>query len=186
MGRMECLILPRSLDHGRYRPRAPGFPVRRGRRSPSAQARLHALEDILLIATLAVIGGADRGTEVELFGHPKQVWLETFLALPHGIPSHDTFGRVLARLDPEQREVCFTRWVQSLAASLRDPVVSVGGKAARRSHDAVRGLGLTRVGKAPIRIFVPKRSYPVGGSTHCIPSGGSGPGRGCSQTRAQA
>ena len=103
------------------------------------QARLHALEDILLIATLAVICGADSWTEVELFGRQKQVWLETFLALPHGIPSHDTFGRVFARLDPEQLEVCFTRWVQSLAASLRDQVVSVDGKAARRSHDAVRG-----------------------------------------------
>ena len=104
------------------------------------QARLHALEDILLMATLAVICGADSWTEVELFGRQKQAWLETFLALPHGIPSHDTFGRVFARLDPQQLESCFTRWVQSLAASLRAQVVSVDGQAARRSHDAGRGV----------------------------------------------
>ncbi len=84
------------------------------------QARRNTLEDILLIATLAVICGADRGTEVELFGRQKQAWLETFLALPHGIPSHDTFGRVFARLDPQQLEICFTRWVRSLAVALQD------------------------------------------------------------------
>ncbi len=104
------------------------------------QARRHALEDILLIATLAVICGADRGTEVELFGRQKQAWLATFLTLPHGIPSHDTFGRVFARLDPAQLEVCFTRWVRSLAESLQDQVVAVDGKVARRSRDAVRGV----------------------------------------------
>ena len=92
------------------------------------------------MATLAVICGADSWTEVELFGRQKQAWLETFLALPHGIPSHDTFGRVFARLDPQQLESCFTRWVQSLAAALRAQVVSVDGQAARRSHDAGRGV----------------------------------------------
>ena len=83
------------------------------------QARRHDLEDILLMATLAVICGADSWTEVELFGRQKQAWLETFLDLPHGIPSHDTFGRVFARLDPAQLEDCFTRWVRSLAEALQ-------------------------------------------------------------------
>ncbi len=64
------------------------------------QARRHSLEAILLIATLAVICGADNWTEVEFFGHQKQAWLETFLELPHGMPSHDTFGRVFSLLDP--------------------------------------------------------------------------------------
>ena len=82
------------------------------------QARRHALEDILLITTLAVICGADSWTEVELFGCQKQAWLTTFLALPHGIPSHDTFGRVFVRLDSAQLEVCFTRWVRSLVVAL--------------------------------------------------------------------
>ncbi len=103
------------------------------------QARRHSLEAILLIATLAVICGADNGTEVEFFGHQKP-WLETFLELPHGIPSHDTFGRVFGLLDPAPREACFAAWVQSLAATLQDGVVAVDGKAARGSHDQARGV----------------------------------------------
>ena len=67
-------------------------------------------------------------TEIELFGRQKQAWLATFLDLPHGIPSDDTFGRVFARLDSAQPEVCFTRWVRSLSAALRDQVVLVDGK----------------------------------------------------------
>ena len=103
------------------------------------QARRHSLEAILLMAPLAVICGADSGTEVEFFGLQKRTWLETFLALPHGIPSHDTFGRVFGLLDPAQLEACFAAWVQSLATTLRDGVVASDGKAVRRSHDAFRG-----------------------------------------------
>ena len=62
--------------------------------------RYRALETTLLMATLTVICGADSWTQVELFGCQKRVWLETFLDLPHGIPSHDTFGYVFARLEP--------------------------------------------------------------------------------------
>ena len=104
------------------------------------QARRHSLEAILLIATLAVICGADNWTEVEFFGHQKQAWLETFLDLPHGVPSHDTFGRVFSLLDPAQLEACFAAWVQSLAATLQDGVVAVDGKTARSSHDQARGV----------------------------------------------
>ena len=104
------------------------------------QARRHSLEAILLIATLAVICGADNWTEVEFFGHQKQAWLKTFLELPHGIPSHDTFGRVFGLLDPAQLEACFAAWVQSLAATLQDGVVAVDGKAARGSHDQARNV----------------------------------------------
>jgi len=75
------------------------------------QARCHFPETILLIATLAVICGADKWTEVASFGHQKQAWLETFLELPHGVPLHDTFGRVFGLLDPAQLEACFEVWV---------------------------------------------------------------------------
>ena len=102
MGRMECIIPSRSLPHGRLHSRAPGFPVHRSRGPASAPGPTACPGDILLIATLAVICGADSWTEVELFGRQKQAWPTTFLALPHGIPSHDTFGRVFARLDPAQ------------------------------------------------------------------------------------
>ncbi len=93
------------------------------------QGQHHSLEAILLIATLTVICGTDNWTEVEFLGLRKQVWLETFLDLPHGIPSHDTFGRVFGLLDPAQWETCFAAWVQSLAVMLQDGVVD--GKAAR-------------------------------------------------------
>ena len=104
------------------------------------QGQHHSLEAILLIATLAVICGADNWTEVEFFGHQKQAWLETFLELPHGIPSHDTFGRVFGLLDPAQLEACFAAWVRSLAATLQDEVVAVDGKAARGSHNQARSV----------------------------------------------
>ncbi|MCY4520861.1 MAG: transposase family protein [Caldilineaceae bacterium] len=90
------------------------------------QGQHHSLEAILLIATLAVICGADNGTEVEFFGHQKQAWLETFLALPHGMPSHNTCGRVFGLLDPAQREACWAAWVPSRAATLQDGVVARG------------------------------------------------------------
>ena len=71
------------------------------------RTKLHQLLDILVIAICAVICGADDWVEVELFGNAKLTWLRTFLELPNGIPSHDTFGRVFARLNPEQFQQCF-------------------------------------------------------------------------------
>jgi hypothetical protein len=64
--------------------------------------------------------------------------LKTFLALPHGIPSHDTFGRVFARIDPQQFEQCFLSWVQSLNEKISG-VVAIDGKTVRRSHGRARG-----------------------------------------------
>ena len=66
------------------------------------RTRRHELLDIITIAICAVICGADSWVDVELFGRSKETWLRTFLALPGGIPSHDTFGRVFAALDPRQ------------------------------------------------------------------------------------
>ena len=83
-----------------------------------------------LVSLFTEVDDPRRSPEADLAG--------TFLELPYGIPSHDTFGRVFARLDPQQLEGCFARWVQSLAAALRDQVVSVESKAARRSHNASR------------------------------------------------
>ena len=62
---------------------------------------------IITITLCAVMCGADTWVDIEEFGHAKRAWSETFLELPNGIPSHDTFGRVLARLDPEQFQACF-------------------------------------------------------------------------------
>ena len=80
------------------------------------RTREHLLSDILALAICAVIGGADSWVEIEEFGKAKEEWFRSFLRLPHGIPSHDTFGRVFARLDPEEFQQSFINWVQSFFA----------------------------------------------------------------------
>jgi predicted transposase YbfD/YdcC len=102
-------------------------------------ATRHHLLDIVAIALCAVICGADTWVEVEAFGQAKVDWLRTFVALPYGIPSHDTFGRVFAALDPAQLERGFRSWVAAVAAVSTGSVVAVDGKTLRRSHD--RGQG---------------------------------------------
>ncbi|MGD9895045.1 MAG: ISAs1 family transposase [Dehalococcoidia bacterium] len=99
------------------------------------RSKRHSLLDILTIALCAVLCGADSWVDVELFGRAKEGWLRTFLALPNGIPSHDTFGRVFARLDPQQFERCFLGWVQAVMRRTSGEVVAVDGKVLRRSHD---------------------------------------------------
>jgi predicted transposase YbfD/YdcC len=102
-------------------------------------ATRHHLLDIVAIALCAVLCGADTWVEVEAFGRAKRDWLATFLALPHGIPSHDTFGRVFAALDPAQFEAGFRSWVAAVAEVTAGTVVAVDGKTLRRSHDRTRG-----------------------------------------------
>ena len=77
---------------------------------PRGPSRWHRLDEMLIIAMLAVLCGASGWTEVQQFGQAKLKWLKTFLTLPHGIPSHDTFGRLFAALDPLQLEQCFLNW----------------------------------------------------------------------------
>ncbi len=100
------------------------------------RTRLHSLGDILFIALCAVICGADSWTEVELFGTEKEEWLRQFLSLAHGIPSHDTFGRVFARLDPTQLERCFLNWMSALSQISQGRLIAIDGKTLRKSFDA--------------------------------------------------
>lgn len=93
----------------------------------------HNLGDIVIIAILATICGADGWTEIERFGLAKQEWLSTFLKLPNGIPSHDTFGRVFALLDPTVFESCFRAWLDSLTIDLKREVIALDGKTVRGS-----------------------------------------------------
>ncbi len=81
------------------------------------RAKRHELLDIIVITICGVICGADNWVEIEEFGNARLEWLSRFLRLPHGIPSHDTFGRVFSRLDPDQFGACFMNWVQSVVVS---------------------------------------------------------------------
>ena len=99
----------------------------------------HLLLDIIVIAICATICGADDWVAVELFGQVKEEWLRTFLKLPHGIPSHDTFGRVFRVLDSEQFQQSFRSWIEAVEGITKGQVVAVDGKTLRRSHD--RPLG---------------------------------------------
>ena len=95
---------------------------------------MHRLSDMLAIAILAVLCGADGWVDVATFGRCKRHWLDTFLSLPHGIPSHDTFGRVFSRLDPMQLEKCFMNWMAAVAQSdVR--LIALDGKTLRHSFD---------------------------------------------------
>src|SRR4051812_36394627 len=105
-------------------------------------SRRHELLDIIGIAICAVISGAESWTAVEAYGRAKHDWLTHFLALPNGIPSHDTFRRVFCLLDPEAFQRSFADWVTAMAGrgagSLR--IIPIDGKAARRSGRRRRGL----------------------------------------------
>ena len=101
-------------------------------------ATRHPLLDMVAIAMCAVICGADTWVEVEASGRAIVAWLRTFLALPHDIPSHDTFGRVFAALDPDQVEAGFHSWVAAVAATTH-VAVAIDGRTLRRSHDARQG-----------------------------------------------
>jgi predicted transposase YbfD/YdcC len=95
----------------------------------------HRLLDIITIALCAVISGAEGWEDMSEYGRAKQDWLCTFLSLPHGIPCGDTFGRVFARLDPEQMQSCFVSWVNAISELLGAEVVAIDGKTLRHSDD---------------------------------------------------
>lgn len=93
----------------------------------------HDLIDILVIAICALLCAAESFNDMEDFGKAKQDWFKTFLPLRNGIPSHDTFNRVFAALDPKEFLDCFLRWTQSLRESVAQEIVALDGKALRRA-----------------------------------------------------
>jgi predicted transposase YbfD/YdcC len=99
-------------------------------RGPNA---IHKFTDILVLAFCAVLCGAEGWVDVELFARSKLAWFKTFLELPAGIPSHDTFGRVFAALDPDAFERGFTAWTTALAGLGRGKLIAIDGKSIRRS-----------------------------------------------------
>lgn len=109
------------------------------------RTKLHLLSDIVTIAICGVICDADGWVDIENYGTAKYDWLKTFLALPNGIPSHDTFGRVFARIDPTQFQNCFIRWMRNIYRLTNGEVVPIDGKTLRHSFD-------TTIDQSPIHI----------------------------------
>jgi predicted transposase YbfD/YdcC len=103
------------------------------------RSRLHELLDIIAIAICAVVAGADSWDDIEDFGNAKIAWLSTFLDLPNGIPSHDTFRRLFERLDPDEFRRGFLGWIEALHEATERQVVAIDGKTLRRSFDRARG-----------------------------------------------
>ena len=99
-----------------------------------ANARHHLL-DILVIAICAVLCGAEGWEDIEEYGQAQAEWFKQVLDMPHGIPSLDTFRRVLARLDPDEFTQCFLTWTQALSERSEGEIVAVDGKTLRRSFD---------------------------------------------------
>ena len=95
----------------------------------------HSLIDIFAITLLATICGAEGFNDIELFAKSKEDWLRTFLELPNGIPSHDTFNRVFSLILPEEFSKCFITWTQALAEKI-EGVVAIDGKTLRKSFDS--------------------------------------------------
>jgi predicted transposase YbfD/YdcC len=102
---------------------------------PRDSNRSHKFTDILTIALFAVLCGADGWVAVAQYGRCKLDWLKTFLELPRGIPSHDTFGKLFARLKPEALEQCFQKWMAALVDRAGGRLIAIDGKSLRRSFE---------------------------------------------------
>lgn len=108
-------------------------------RHPHAPNQRHELCDILVIAICAVISGAEGWEDIEEYGQTQAGWFAEWLDLPNGIPSHDTFRRVLSRLDPEELTRCFISWTGALREHSDGETVAIDGKTLRRSFDHANG-----------------------------------------------
>ena len=104
-------------------------------RCPAAPNSRHLLMDILIIAVCAVISGAEGWEDLEEYGKAHAAWFADCLDLPHGIPGHDTFRRVLSQLDPEELTRCFIAWTNALSETSGGDIVSIDGKTLRHSFD---------------------------------------------------
>lgn len=99
------------------------------------RTKRHSLSDVLTLAVLAVIAGAEGWEDIEEFGHSKHGWLKHYLALENGIPSHDTISRVFRALKPNEFNAALTEWMKTLHEQLGFQQIAIDGKTVRRSHD---------------------------------------------------
>jgi len=103
------------------------------------RTKRHALLDIIILAVCATLGNADGWADIERFGNAKLDFFRSFLELPNGIPSHDTFGRVFSLLDPAELLACLQAWLDALSATVAGEVVAIDGKTLRGSFDTAAG-----------------------------------------------
>ena len=97
------------------------------------RCKLHLLEDIVFISIASVLSGAETWNEIEMYGKQKEQWLSSFLSLPNGIPTHDTFNRFFAALEPQEFEKQFIKWVRSISKYIEGEIISIDGKTMRGS-----------------------------------------------------
>lgn len=102
------------------------------------RTRAHALFDLVVVALCGTIAGSDTWADIERFGNQRLPWLRTFLKLTEGIPSHDTFGRVFARLDPAELVGCIQQWFDEIGRELGQHI-AIDGKTLRGSFDKAAG-----------------------------------------------
>ena len=107
-----------------------------GLTDPCSRPSPHDLREILLVSLCAILSGADSWIAIQIGGKSKLDWLRRYIPLERGIPSHDTFGRIFAALDPLEFETCFVRWMRGLCPVLADEVVAIDGKTMRGSCSA--------------------------------------------------
>jgi hypothetical protein len=99
------------------------------------RTKKHTLLDILVIALCTLLSGGEGCQDIGLFGKSTRAWLQTFLTLSPGIPSHATFGRVFARLNPQRFQECFLSWPQAVAKRTQGALISLDGKTVKASFD---------------------------------------------------
>jgi predicted transposase YbfD/YdcC len=104
-----------------------------------ARGKRHKLIDIIVIAICGIICGADNWVMIEAFGKAREKWFGRFLELPHGIPSHDTFGNVFAMIKPQAFQNSFIAWIKDIAKLTQGQVIAIDGKRIRRSHNKAKG-----------------------------------------------
>lgn len=97
----------------------------------------HILIEVIIITICAVICGSSGWEDIETFAKERKEWLSQYLTLPYGVPSHDTFRRIFTRINPEELQNCFRRWVRAVFRFTRKQVIALDGKSLRRSFDHV-------------------------------------------------
>ena len=143
--------------------------------------RVHNLCDMIAIALCAVICGGESWEDVAEYGRQKETWLKSFLHLPNGIPSHDTFNRVFRLLRADHFQKCFARWMQSLVGATKGRVVAIDGKTLRHSFDRAAGRsalhmisawavenGVSKLGQRPWMARATKKKKDHGGPPNLL------------------